>query len=173
MEICFYLPFFVVFQICGQCGSVLWNACCQEETYITEEERGAALGYVHVPLPLTSSLLLAPLFNLPSSSSFFLKCLLFHLQGPPCCPDRQTLWKSCNRNEWLTCWGCRSQYCCCTPLNTIIPEHKQIFAIVSPSLPLKQAGKNLLGWFHTRNYLFFCTLDWGLLAFYTQQITSM
>lgn len=139
-----FLPtFFVVLQICGQCGSVLWNACCQEETYITEEERGAALGYVYVPLPLTSSLLLAPLINLSSSSSFFLKMPPLPLARTPCCPHRQTLLKSCNRNEWLTCWGCRSQYCCCTQLNTIIPEHKQIFAIVSPSLPLKQAGKNL------------------------------
>lgn len=32
-------------QICCQCWSLLRNACCQEETYITEEEGGTTVEY--------------------------------------------------------------------------------------------------------------------------------
>lgn len=51
-------------QVCRQRGSLLWNACRQEETYITEEEGGTAVDNTLHSLPVFLPLFIPTLYYL-------------------------------------------------------------------------------------------------------------
>ncbi len=123
-------------QICCQRWSLLRNACCQEETYITEEEGGTTVDY---------SLHSLPVFLFPSHLSFqhwthvFIPAphYLFIRFVTPLSPSPNTfsLWHedsllSCLPDSWKphSERGCLflSQllhYCCYTQPDTLQPEH--------------------------------------------------
>lgn len=59
-------------QVCCQCRPLLWNAGCQEEAYITEEEGGAAVDQIFSSSPHLPSLPLSRL--LPNLASLLQTC---------------------------------------------------------------------------------------------------